>query len=63
MESGSGPGGRWLKSIRLDQFFQALTRDFWVFVYRTADDFVDGRILQVQQVHQRQAGRVENFLN
>jgi hypothetical protein len=40
-----------------------LTRDFWFFVYSTVDDFVDGQILQVQQVHQRQAGRVENFLN
>jgi hypothetical protein len=46
----SGPGGRWFKSIRPDQFFQALTRDFWFFVYSTADDFVVDRFLEVQHI-------------
>ena len=63
MESGSVPGGRWFKSIRPDQFFHALTGDFWFFVYSTVDDFLDGRSLQVQQAHQPQADRTEDLLN
>src|SRR5205823_11245672 len=44
VQAGSGPGGRWFKSIRPDQSFQALTRDFWFFVYSAVDDFVDGSL-------------------
>src|SRR5258708_7572001 len=47
---GSGPGGRWFKSIRPDQFFQALTRDSRFFVYSTVDDFVVDRFLDVQHI-------------
>jgi hypothetical protein len=36
---GSGPGGRWFKSIRPDHFSQSLTREFWFF-YSAVDDFV-----------------------
>jgi hypothetical protein len=60
---GSGPGGRWFKSIRPDQFFQALTRDFWIFVYSTVDDFVVGQILKVQQARQLEAEHEEILLS
>ena len=44
---GSGPGGRWFKSIRPDHFPQQDTHVFWFFCYSAVDDFVDGQILKV----------------
>ena len=44
MESGSGPGGRWFKSIRPDQFLQALTpKNSGFFVYSVVHDSADGQ--------------------
>jgi uncharacterized membrane-anchored protein len=40
-----------------------LTRNFWISIYSTVDDFVDGRILPIQQARQGQEDRAENLLN
>src|SRR5213078_1737972 len=51
VQAGSGPGGRWFKSIRPDQSFQALPCDFWFSVYTSVDDFVVAQILKIQRAY------------